>query len=293
MAERVAILRKSSLGDVVLVGSITDALPGAVTVVTHPRYAEVAAKMRGVDRVLPWPDGVPDWDVDRIVDLQGNPASRWLLRSFRGPVSRIRKRPVLRRLSVMWGIGPGRPSVPELYGEAAGVQPAERPWLDVPDRPRDTLLVAPGASWAPKRWHANGFAMVAAGWDGPVVVVGSAGERVLVEQVAATVPGARAVAGDGFSWAWELLARTRVAVVNDSGWMHLAGATGAKVVALFGPTSPRDGFAVYPGAVIERSVHCRPCALHRVATCKTGTLACQDHDPQAVIDAMNRCAGSS
>ncbi len=287
-----ALLRRTALGDVVLLGAVTGSL-GNVTVVTHPRWVEVAARLRGVREVVAWPDRPIELAVDRVVDLQANPRSLALCARQHVPVGRIRGRPLLRRLKVFWGIGPGRPPVPDLYAEAAGVAVAPRPWFDLPVLPRDTLLVAPGASWAPKRWSPDRFAAVARAWDGPVVVVGSGAEAELVNQIVSDVPGSVAAAEDGFAAAWTWLPRTRVALTNDSGWMHLAGAAGAPVVAIFGPTSTADGFAVHPGTVIERSVSCRPCALHRVAHCRVGTLACLDHAVDDVIAAVFQCAASS
>jgi heptosyltransferase-2 len=291
MPERTALLRRQALGDVVLLGAVTGSLAD-VTVVTHARWVEVASRLKGVAHAEPWPDTARRLDVDRVVDLQSDARSLALSAVQSVPVRRIRKRPVLRRLKVYWGLGPGRPTVPDLYAEAAGVPVARRPWIDLPVVPKDALLVAPGSSWAPKRWAPERFAAVARSWRGPVVVVGSAGERDLVRRVADDVPGAEARAEDGFASAWDWLGRCRVALTNDSGWMHLAGASGVPVVALFGPTSPADGFAVHPGLVVERSVGCRPCALHRVARCHTGTLACQDHAVDDVIAAVHLCAAS-
>lgn len=291
MARSTALLRRQSLGDVVLLGAVTGSLPGCV-VVTHARWVEVAGRLRGVGEVLAWPDRPVALPAAHVVDLQVNARSLALCAVQRVPVSRLRKRPLLRRLRVFWGIGPGRPAVPDLYAEAAGVAVAPRPWIALPSLHRDTLLVAPGASWGPKRWAPERFAAVARSWEGPVVVVGSGGERDLVERVARDVPGAESCAEDGFAHAWDWLARARVALANDSGWAHLAGASGVPVVSLFGPTSPADGFAVHPGVVVERSVPCRPCALHRVARCHVGTLACQEHAVDDVIVAVQQCAAS-
>jgi len=56
-------------------------------------------------------------------------------------------------------------------------------------------------------------------------------------------------------------------VSNDSGAMHLAGAVGAKVIAIFGPTnehrtSPLSAGPTAPSpVVITHEVFCRPCML--------------------------------
>jgi ADP-heptose:LPS heptosyltransferase len=52
----------------------------------------------------------------------------------------------------------------------------------------------------------------------------------------------------------------RVAVTNDSGPMHLAGAVGTPVAAFFGPTDPgRTGPSGSPSRVLDRYVFCSPC----------------------------------
>jgi heptosyltransferase-2 len=64
-----------------------------------------------------------------------------------------------------------------------------------------------------------------------------------------------------------LLSRAHAVVSNDSGAMHLAGAVGVKVVALFGATneqrtSPLRARENAPAAVIvSHPVFCRPCML--------------------------------
>jgi heptosyltransferase II len=62
-----------------------------------------------------------------------------------------------------------------------------------------------------------------------------------------------------------LMARCSAFVSNDSGAMHLAGALGVPLVAIFGPTddrvtAPRSGPAAQ-GEVLTHPVFCRPCML--------------------------------
>ena len=64
-----------------------------------------------------------------------------------------------------------------------------------------------------------------------------------------------------------ILAVARAVVSNDSGAMHLAGAVGTQVVALFGATnesrtSPLSASADSPAAaILTHHVFCRPCML--------------------------------
>lgn len=277
------LLRRGSLGDVVLLGAVTGALEGPVTVVCDRRWAGVAARLTGVGVVQPWGWRGPG----RVVDLQGGLAGRWA-----APFAdRICKRSVRRRLGLWTGRAYERPSVPRLYAEAVGVEPVGPPWIRVPGG--DGLALIPGAAWGPKRWGPDRFAAVGRAWQGPVVVLGGPGEQTLVDAVAAAVPGAATVVESGFEGTLDALGRCRVAVAGDTGLMHLAGACGLTVVGLFGPTHPRDGFWVWPGEVVQREgLACRPCALHRVEHCRVGDQRCLvGLEPDRVIEAVRRCAG--
>jgi len=125
-----------------------------------------------------------------------------------------------------------------------------------------------------------------------VHVLGGPGEEALVAEVAAAVPGSVATCEAGFERTLDVLAGCAVAVAGDTGLMHLAGACGVAVVALFGPTHPDDGFFVYPrGSVVERDLPCRPCTLHRIEACPKGHHGCMDISVDEVWKAVRACAG--
>jgi heptosyltransferase-2 len=95
---------------------------------------------------------------------------------------------------------------------------------------------------------------------------------------------ARAVAADpGARWCVEalprqaaLLGRAAAVVSSDSGLMHVAAARGARVVALFGSTSPALGFAPAGEGhvVLCRNEACQPCTLHGRERCPKGHFRC-------------------
>jgi ADP-heptose:LPS heptosyltransferase len=281
MRERTVLLRRSSLGDVVLLGAVTAAIEGHVTVVTSPQWIEVAARLRGVDAVAPWPSR----PLGRVIDLQGSLRSLWLAPWAR----RIRKHSVLRRLR-LWSTSGGRPPVPEIYAEACGVLPTAAPWIDTAG-PREALALIPGAAWPLKRAPLERLVEIGTDWEGPVLVLGGPSEEALVNAVAGRIRGAEALCERGFSRTIDALGRTRVAVCGDTGLMHLAGACGAKVVAIFGPTHPDDGFFVYDGEVVQRDLRCRPCTLHRASRCRRGDHLCMELDAEQVRQAVARCGG--
>jgi len=303
VGEGTVLLRRSSLGDVVLLGAVTAAVPGPVTVVTAPEWVGVARRLHGVHRVVSWPGDAEPRDVvaaippGQWVDLQGSLRSirLWLSAGRRPP--RIHKHSLRRRALLLGLPVRPRPPVSAIYARTCGVVQMPPPWIDLPRDGVETLALIPGASRPTKRWPAEGWAAVGRSWRGPVAVLGGPGEEGLCAAVAGQVPGAVAVAERGFARTFEVLARSSVAVGNDCGLLHLAGACGIPVVAIFGPTHPLDGFWVYRGEVVEvANLGCRPCSLHGRDRCPLGDLACQDIPPSEVIAAVGRvrerwCAG--
>lgn len=272
------VIRFSSLGDVVLAGGVTGAL-GEVEFFTKAAFAPVAALLPGVRKVHVWEDGLPQGDFERVVDLHASPRSRWVCARLGRPTSRVARHDLDRRLRVAFKVGDPPPTVLGRYAAAAGVQPAPVPWLNLPEAPREALLLCPAASHATKVWPAARFAELGRRWRGPVVVLGGPGELGLVRAVAEAVGShAEAVAEAGVRRTVEALARGRAAVAGDTGLMHLAAAAGVPVVAIFGPTTSQDGFwdarAHTAGEAVERALSCRPCSLHGGPRCPVGDHLC-------------------
>jgi len=139
------------------------------------------------------------------------------------------------------------------------------------------VICAPGAAYGTaKQWPPQRFAelarLVAAGGQ-HVVLVGSSGDHATCATIAAAAMrggGGAVVDLCGRTTLAELaalMAGAAAVVSNDSGAMHLAGAVGAPVVAVFGATNERRtspltaGPEATPPAVVATSVWCRPCML--------------------------------
>jgi len=129
------------------------------------------------------------------------------------------------------------------------------------------LGIAPGAAYgAAKRWDPERFAAVADAlveeWGAQAVVIGSAAEKGIADEVAAGMR-ARAVNLAGRTTVRELLAllsRCAFLVTNDSGPMHAAAALGVPLVAVFGPTDPgKTGPWSRRARVVRAGVECAPC----------------------------------
>jgi len=132
----------------------------------------------------------------------------------------------------------------------------------------DTLIgVAPGASYGPaKMWFPERFAAVAdrlAGdFSARIILFGSAGDRERTERVQrhAAHPLINLAGETTLKEAVALIHRCNLFISNDSGLMHLAGALGVPLVAIFGSTNPTTTSP--PGErsrVIHKDIPCSPC----------------------------------
>ena len=193
------------------------------------------------------------------------------------------------------GVVPDR-DPPRLTLPAAALGRA-REALDRAGRSGDAPFVAlcPGSAFAQtKRWPAERFAGVADALAerglGAAVLVGP-GEEELGVSVAAAARSRPAVLGaklDPVELA-AAISLARAAVTNDSGPMHLAGAVGTPVVALFGPTDPgRTGPSGSSSRVLDRYVFCSPCFL---TECPYGHECLREIGVAEVVRAVEELAG--
>jgi heptosyltransferase II len=152
-----------------------------------------------------------------------------------------------------------RPPMVAFYSALSGETDLEqdRPRLHLSDAQIDAALAAiglqrgayyvfaPGAEYGTaKRWPAAHYAQLAQLLDLPVVLLGSAKEFTLCEEIAAPVnalqPGhCLNLAGKtSLLDAFATIAAAKSQISNDSGLMHVAAAFGVPQVAIFGSSSP-------------------------------------------------------
>jgi ADP-heptose:LPS heptosyltransferase len=279
----IAVLRLSSLGDVVLTLPAVHALraswPAArITYWVKEEYQDVVRRdpaishVRVLERDARRLEDLVSMsaeleDVDLIVDLHGNTRTRLLAWRQRAPVVRAASDRALRWRWVHARWTRPRPAAHALARYAAalaplGITPDGPPRLTVGDEaersaaawlaewapPRPPIALCPGARhftkrWPEEHWLALDTALAAAGR--PRVYCAPAAEREALPQLAA-----RVAQDAGARWCTgplphlaAVLGRCERAVTGDSGLMHVAAARGVRVVALFGSTAPELGFA--------------------------------------------------
>ncbi len=137
----------------------------------------------------------------------------------------------------------------------------------------------PGAEYGPaKRWPAARYGNLAAelvSHGADVVVLGSAKEKAIGDEVAAQARSARVrnlCGATSLVAAVDLLAAADVAVSNDSGLLHVAAAAGAPVVAVYGSSSPRFTPPLTAAAeAVSLNLDCSPCFARE---CPLGHMRC-------------------
>jgi len=160
-------------------------------------------------------------------------------------------------------------------------------------------VFAPGAEYGPaKRWPAAYFAEMGLRTGLPLVLLGSAKEAALCDEIAQLIhqerpKSARNLAGKtDLSQAMALIASSQAMLSNDSGLMHVAAAMGVPQVAVFGSSSPLHTPPLSDKAVVlwlkteasyQPALDCAPCFERN---CPLGHLRClNDLTPERVEQA--------
>jgi ADP-heptose:LPS heptosyltransferase len=156
---------------------------------------------------------------------------------------------------------------------------------------RPVLAIAPGSGAREKNWPEGFFLKITEWWrdefgGATVVIVGPVEEeRGGIERLLRVCVAAR---GLTLAQVAALVRRSRVYLGNDSGISHLAAATGARAVVLFGPSDAAEwaprGERVQ---VLSRRIECSPCAEPVMKACPH--RACLTaFDPEKVFGVLAR-----
>jgi heptosyltransferase-1 len=161
---------------------------------------------------------------------------------------------------------------------------------------RRIALINPGAAWPNKRWPASRFGEVAAflkevrGLE-PFVLWGPS-EQSLAEDVVTTSGGAARVApATTMADLLELSRAAALMVSGDTGPLHIAGAAGTPIVAIFGPTDPERNGPWAPGDVVLSRYG--TCACHYQRQCRQAAWCLNEVSVAEVTAAIQQRLGSS
>jgi heptosyltransferase II len=161
----------------------------------------------------------------------------------------------------------------------------------------DYYVFAPGAEYGPaKRWPAIHFAELARVLDRPSVLLGSAKEADLCQEIAGAAGHGVCLDLAGKTTllqAFALIASARAMISNDSGLMHVAAGFGVPQVAVFGSSSPlhtpplnerAQVLWLKQDAAYQPPLDCSPCFQRE---CPLGHTRClYDITPERVLAAL-------
>lgn len=145
------------------------------------------------------------------------------------------------------------------------------------------VAINPGGNWDLKRWPQENFAVLAdrliADYSAAVIITGAKNDLGLARNIAALMKNAPLILCGETSLGQlaALMARADLVISGDSGPMHIAISQGTRVIALFGPTSPRITGPYGKGeyTIIQKNDECEvPC--HK--------LDCQNNRCMKAID---------
>ncbi len=260
---KLLFITSTRLGDAVLSTGLLDHLVAAdgveTTVVCGPVAAELFACLPGLERVIVldkeprkghwfglWRQTVGTW-WDLVVDLRASAVPFILLRNMRRTKFRGGDGHRVESLARWYGVEPVPP--PRVWTN--GVHRSHAARLVPPGGP--VLGLAPTASGRGKIWPWKNYVALArrltsadgALAGGRVVIMGGPAEHELTGPVVEALPcetTSDLTGSEHLLTLAEVMRRCTVVIANDSGLMHLAAASGAPTVGLFGP-SPVETYA--------------------------------------------------
>jgi len=154
--------------------------------------------------------------------------------------------------------------------------------------------VCPGSKSHLKQWKKQGFAdVINSILKNPqykVILIGDTKEAGLSKEIAARIkqPGLIDLTGKtNLNELFALVEKFNLLLTGDSASLHIASDLGVKVVAIFGPTDPREyGPRGKEDIVIRKDLKCSPC---KKAQCKFGTHECMAAiTAEEVLEAIRR-----
>lgn len=309
-----------------LIGPLAEATGGMVAFITREpyrtlldRHPEVGAVFtipgRGSDKENGLGDIVDSLNasigaLEYVFDIHDVTLSRFALRRIDAKEKfKYKKNAVERLLFAATGIDllpePAL-SVPDKYARAltpAGVDGPDYNFrIDVDREQADDfaeenglkpgfIAIAPRARYETKSWQKGNFAEVVKTLSERGYNVALFDEEPLGEWGDALVKaGAKDVSGrTPLDILPEAVSGAAAIICNDSALAHLGPLLGVPVVDIFGPTSPRFGFA--PWGKLDITLYadypCSPCTRHGRRKCWRGDKACMDAIvPKHVVDAV-------
>jgi lipopolysaccharide heptosyltransferase I len=318
-AARFLVVRLGSLGDVVhaipAVAALIARYPGAVVDwIVDPRYVDLVKMVDRIGSVIPF-DPRQGWRsliatarrlranrYDAAIDLQGLLKSAVLARvaGARRTIgfARAHLRESMAGVFYTETCDPGD-AVHVIHKGLALMRALDVQQTDVTfplarlrqAQPGGYVLINPSAAWPNKRWPAERFGALAAAIRErhglrSMVLWGPGEEDLASAVVAASNGAAQAAPPTTITDVLSLARAAHLMISGDTGPLHLAGAVGTPIVALFGPTqAERNG----PWSPSDMSIsRYDQCVCHYERRCRRDQPCIEEITVEAVIAAVAR-----
>lgn len=306
--KKVLLIRLSSLGDIILISPVAEALKQngnyKIDLLTKAIYGKIGRLIPGISEVFSYEGDLKKCIVqlkrmkyDVIIDLQKNPRSLFISMALNPkivagyPKRRLRRGLAASRLNVK----PESPHIIDSYLQSLkrlNVVPSTSvPHLDVPQtvaeeadrffnsRFKGKLVIglAPGSKHREKKWPGYGdlAALIMSNTDASVIVFATSEDDL---GFVSAIDSKRIILAVDLplDLLAGVMAKCSLVVANDSGLMHMASALQVPVIGVFGPTNPVLGFAPRGNLVriICDDVRCSPCSLHGEKRCRMPRKYC-------------------
>ena len=149
--------------------------------------------------------------------------------------------------------------------------------------PRPYLVLAPSASFGPKRWPIQHFVELTKRLlektDFDLVILAGPEDKFCEAFNQLSSPRLHNLQGKtSLKESMNILQRAQASIGNDSGMNHIAEAHGVPCLTIFGPTDPRFGFAPHgeKSRYISKELWCKPCSTTGKSPCFRAELFCMN-----------------
>lgn len=305
-AERILVIRFSSLGDVLLTTPFLRVLKSKYPKLKIDYF--VKSIFNDAIKFNPNLNQVFSWNGDKefseiinklklnnysfVIDLQNNLKSKKVIRKIGAKRASYSKPNIKKFFLVQTKLNllKEKRSVPQRYIDVIPNLELDGKGLELffpdgieskIDSEKKIIGFAPGAFHFTKRWPLEyykelGEQLTSEGYQ--IVIFGGKSDREICNELQNKIIGSINLSNDNllFQTATDMQ-KCKLVVCNDSGLMHTATSVGVPVVSIFGSTVREFGFAPFGVAnlVIENNeLSCRPCSHIGRANCKKNHFNC-------------------